>query len=178
MENKRNVSKKLRFDVFKRDSFTCQYCGSTPPSVVLECDHIDPISKGGTNDLYNLITACFDCNRGKSDKTLSNIPESIKEKHSVLIEKDLQFVEYQKLLKKHNRRINKEIKDVSDIFESEFEGFSLKDRFKNSSIKMFIEKLNVHDVKEAMYISCSRQVEPEYAIKYFCGICWRKIKEN
>ena len=34
------MSKKMRFDVFKRDGFQCQYCGSTPPSVVLEVDHI------------------------------------------------------------------------------------------------------------------------------------------
>lgn len=63
------LSKKLRFEVFKRDSFTCQYCGRRPADVVLEVDHINPRANGGDNDLLNLITACSDCNRGKS-KTL------------------------------------------------------------------------------------------------------------
>lgn len=69
--SRKPISKKLRFEVFKRDSFTCQYCGKSAPSVVLEVDHIEPVSKGGTNDILNLVTSCFDCNRGKSDKKLS-----------------------------------------------------------------------------------------------------------
>ena len=67
------VGKTLRFEVFKRDGFTCQYCGSRPPDVVLELDHIDPRAAGGGDEVINLITACFDCNRGKSDKRLGDV---------------------------------------------------------------------------------------------------------
>lgn len=66
------ISKALRFEVFKRDNFTCQYCGRSAPEVVLEVDHIVPVSKGGTNDLFNLVTSCKECNRGKSNKELSD----------------------------------------------------------------------------------------------------------
>lgn len=59
------VSKRKRFEVFKRDSFTCQYCGQKAPDVVLEADHIEPRSKGGKDDILNLVTCCFECNRGK-----------------------------------------------------------------------------------------------------------------
>ena len=59
------LSKKRRLDVFKRDSFQCAYCGKTPPNVVLEVDHIIPKSKSGSDDIDNLITSCFDCNRSK-----------------------------------------------------------------------------------------------------------------
>ncbi|MCK4795228.1 MAG: HNH endonuclease [Desulfobacteraceae bacterium] len=45
------ISKKLRFEVFKRDSFTCQYCGRKSPDVLLEIDHIKPVSKEGKNDI-------------------------------------------------------------------------------------------------------------------------------
>lgn len=66
------ISAKLRFDVFKRDSFTCQYCGKMSPDVVLEVDHIKPVAVGGDNSILNLITSCFECNRGKGKRVLSS----------------------------------------------------------------------------------------------------------
>lgn len=71
MKRKR-VSKKTRFEVFKRDSFTCQYCGAKAPDVILELDHINPVSNGGSSDILNLVTSCYDCNRGKSNRLLSD----------------------------------------------------------------------------------------------------------
>ena len=68
-----SLSKRTRFEIFKRDGFTCQYCGQRPPDVVLEVDHIDPCSNGGSDEEINLITSCFACNRGKSDKKLGDI---------------------------------------------------------------------------------------------------------
>jgi hypothetical protein len=69
---RKSLSKRTRFELFKRDSFTCQYCGSKAPDVLLEADHIKPVSKGGTNALLNLVTSCWDCNRGKSDKEITD----------------------------------------------------------------------------------------------------------
>lgn len=71
MERK-SIGKRVRFEVFKRDSFTCQYCGLKAPEVVLEVDHIEPVAGGGSHELMNLVTACRDCNAGKSDKRLSD----------------------------------------------------------------------------------------------------------
>ena len=72
MATRKAISKSTRFEVFKRDKFTCQYCGKAAPEVVLHVDHIDPVSKGGSNDIMNLITACIDCNLGKSARVLSD----------------------------------------------------------------------------------------------------------
>ena len=69
---RQSLSKKVRFEVFKRDSFTCQYCGKKAPEVILAVDHIEPVAKGGADDMLNLITSCFDCNSGKSDRTLDD----------------------------------------------------------------------------------------------------------
>lgn len=69
---RKSTGKRLRFEVFKRDSFTCQYCGAQPPDVVLVVDHIHPVSAGGDNDPTNLITACEACNQGKADKPLGD----------------------------------------------------------------------------------------------------------
>jgi hypothetical protein len=71
-ETRKPISKRTRFEVFKRDMFSCQYCGKKSPDVVLHVDHIKPVSKGGKNTITNLITACQDCNLGKSNIELSD----------------------------------------------------------------------------------------------------------
>lgn len=60
-----SISKRLRFEVFRRDGYTCMYCGRRAPSVILEADHRMPRCKGGADTLDNLVSACWDCNRGK-----------------------------------------------------------------------------------------------------------------
>lgn len=66
------LSKKTRFEVFKRDKFTCQYCGSKAPDVILHADHIHPVAEGGSNDVLNLVTACEGCNSGKGARLLDD----------------------------------------------------------------------------------------------------------
>lgn len=62
------MSPRLRFKVFKRDAYHCQICGrSAQHGIVLEVDHKVPVVKGGSDEMSNLWTLCFDCNRGKRD---------------------------------------------------------------------------------------------------------------
>lgn len=75
MSKRKSISKKLRFEVFKRDSFTCQYCGKSAPEVILEVDHIIPVARGGENDIFNLVAACKECNLGKGCRKLSDRSE-------------------------------------------------------------------------------------------------------
>jgi 5-methylcytosine-specific restriction endonuclease McrA len=64
---------KLRFEVFKRDNFTCQYCGRNVKDdhIKIHCDHIHPKSKNGLWSIDNLITSCKECNLGKNDVLLA-----------------------------------------------------------------------------------------------------------
>lgn len=63
------IPPKARFEVLRRDNYTCRYCGAKGPeaggTAVLEIDHRVPVAEGGTNDPVNLVTSCQDCNRGK-----------------------------------------------------------------------------------------------------------------
>jgi hypothetical protein len=70
------VSSSKKLFIFKRDKYTCQYCGVSGSEIDLECDHVHPVSKGGTNDINNLITACKPCNRNKSD-SVDWVPNNI-----------------------------------------------------------------------------------------------------
>jgi hypothetical protein len=59
----------LRTRVFERDDYTCGYCGTRGGR--LECDHIIPLSIGGSTAMANLRAACRPCNRKKRNKTPS-----------------------------------------------------------------------------------------------------------
>lgn len=58
--------RELREEVFCRDDYTCQYCGDTAGP--LECDHVVPLIRCGSNAIENLTTACRTCNRAKHTK--------------------------------------------------------------------------------------------------------------
>jgi 5-methylcytosine-specific restriction endonuclease McrA len=58
-----------RRNIFKRDRFTCQYCGRQPGSEELTIDHVLPRAQGGTSTWENCVLACIDCNATKADRT-------------------------------------------------------------------------------------------------------------
>lgn len=72
------VSKRLRFEVLRRDHYACRYCGR-PASHLnpLEVDHVIPRSLGGTGDLDNLVAACVDCNAGKGSTAAELHPDDV-----------------------------------------------------------------------------------------------------
>ncbi|HKE93909.1 MAG TPA: HNH endonuclease [Povalibacter sp.] len=74
LSSRRSTGKRLRFEVFKRDYFTCRYCGAQPPDVVLVVDHIMPVAAGGPSTIDNLISACEACNQGKGAHSLNEVP--------------------------------------------------------------------------------------------------------
>lgn len=173
------ISKKLRFDVFKRDGFQCVYCGKTPPEITLEIDHIEPVSKGGDNDINNLVSSCFDCNRGKRNVRLTKKPNKTSENIEILKEKEDQLKEYRKLIRKINRRINNNIKDINNIYVKAYPGWEFSDSFKTGSLKRFLNFLTKEEIVEALNIAISRlENDSDRVIKYFCGVCWQKIKDK
>lgn len=172
-----SVSKRKRFNVFKRDGFTCQYCGAKPPKVVLECDHIIPVSKGGKDEHHNLITSCFSCNRGKSNILLTDLPETFLNKAEELKEKRDQLKAYNQLVISYEKEIKKQIDQVDQAYQDCNEGYVLTDSFRNGTVRKFIDALGVRYVVDNMYTACYKVRHEQYAIKYFCGICWNQIRE-
>lgn len=63
------MTKKLRYEIITRDKYTCQFCGKyMADEVGLHIDHIVPISKGGKTIPSNLQVLCSKCNGNKSNK--------------------------------------------------------------------------------------------------------------
>lgn len=174
-QKRKPISRRIRFEVFKRDGFTCQYCGSKPPSVVLELDHLHPVSKGGSNKRDNLITSCFDCNRGKSDGLLSEIPQSVSERGEALKEKRDQLRAYERLLASIRADEEARIDVIANAFALHFPGYTVSDRFRES-VRGFLQKIPVDVVEGAMHKACIKVRSRDDALRYFCGICYGIIR--
>ena len=119
MTKRKVLSKKVRFEIFKRDVFTCQYCGSKPPSVVLEVDHIIPVASGGDNDEDNLVTSCFDCNRGKGARSLEISPETLAKKLEIQNEAKEQLASLERSVKAKKAKITRKVNKLNVMFELE-----------------------------------------------------------
>lgn len=166
MGKRKSITKSVRFEVFKRDSFTCQYCGKSAPDVVLEVDHIIPVSKGGDNDISNLITACFDCNRGKSNKKLTE-NQTLKLQKEELDKLNKRREQLEMMAKWRIELLNIEHEEVNKLMEIVNLENSLNISLTNMGIKRvinLIKKYGFNEVLECSLISF-RQYDPETAIK-------------
>ena len=148
------LGKRQRFEVFKRDSFTCQYCGEQAPDVILHVDHINPVSKGGGNEITNLITSCQSCNSGKSDKLLTDDMAVKKQMNQAKLiqERAAQIKMIADWVKATSG--NQEIEQINKIIY-EIDKSSLT-KFGERNMKKRLKKNPFKDVVRAIYVSWER----------------------
>lgn len=163
MINRKAISKSTRFEVFKRDKFTCQYCGKSAPEVVLHIDHIRPVSKGGDNSIANLITACAACNGGKSNRELSDDTIIAKQKAQLdeLQERRDQLemmFDWQKGLMNIESDI---VAEASSIWSGLVKPFGLNE-IGLSELKKLIRIYGFPEVVESMKLSTEHYLQLEY----------------
>jgi hypothetical protein len=186
MVKRKAIKQSIRFEVFKRDSFTCQYCGRKAPDVILEIDHIIPVSKGGNNSIENLVSACRECNGGKSDKKLSELSEV--EKSRVQIEELQEKKNMTDMIIKWKQGLNDTLKYQTSEIESVFfgecntAGFSMSDPYRKS-LKSNIRKFGFDIMLDSVYIAVENYVktgspeEIDFALKKLPGIAFNKFTE-
>jgi DNA-directed RNA polymerase subunit RPC12/RpoP len=179
-ENRRKpLSKRLRFEVFKRDGFVCQYCGAHPPHAILECDHIVPVASGGENDFDNLITACFSCNRGKGAVGLDDIPQSLERRGEIVAEREAQIAGYEAIMREKRIRLEDNATEVLGVFANAYPWMKTFPEVDFLSIKRFVDHLGLHTVLGATQRAIEKRPDNNRsAFKYLCGICWAKIREG
>ncbi len=176
---RKQLPKGVRFEVFKRDSFRCQYCGRSAPDVILECDHIIPVASGGTNDLINLVTACRDCNRGKgkrelSDKTaLSLQREQMEDLNEMRLQAEM-MIEWKKELM---CILDKQVDAIDDYLLSVSE-WCTNDIGKRD-VKKLLNRFGFGEVFTAFGISFDRYFKGDgetwnYAFDKVGGICYNR----
>jgi DNA-directed RNA polymerase subunit RPC12/RpoP len=177
------ISKRVRFELFKRDEFTCQYCGRKPPQVILHADHIIPKSKQGRSTIDNLVTSCLDCNLGKSNIPLSSIPETLQKKIDRLKEQREQLRAFNKFQENIEADTARDVEEITALFTEIFPGKIFTDQFKQASLRTFLSYLPKTDILNALRAAAGKMLRgpkrkglEEDTIKYFCGICWKTIK--
>lgn len=179
------ISKGLRFDIFKRDGFACQYCGGRPPQVLLQVDHIVPVAKGGSNEVVNLVTACSDCNGGKSAKSLDEAsrPSPTRTHAAELRERAEQAEAYAEAVLAKQAASGKQLDIVNEHWCMAFDGERTETGWKvprgcvfpsERSLRVILRKLPLEQVLEAIEVTASRN--PSGPDKYFYAICWRLIR--
>lgn len=187
MPKRKALSKKVRFEVFKRDSFTCQYCGAAAPETVLHVDHIKPVAKGGGNDIMNLVTACAGCNGGKGATELSDDTAVQRQKRQM---DELNDRREQLEMMMQWRDALKDITESSvDVVARRFSEMSGNTRILNETgkkdVKKLVKKYGLNGVLDAMDIAEDQYVEldcdgvptPEScrnALSKVAGICYNR----
>lgn len=185
MAERKPISKKMRFEVFKRDSFKCQYCGRSSPDVVLEADHIVPVAEGGKTDLLNLITSCRDCNRGKGKIKLddNDVLKKQKEQLDDLNEKREQM----KMMiawKKELLCMTEEQIDAIDeyVFTVTGEGFNDEER---NLVRRIIHQFGFNDAYDGMVASLDTYYSDnetiytrDKALKKLGGVCYMRRQKQ
>lgn len=194
MAERKPISKTLRFEVFKRDKFTCQYCGRMAPDVILEVDHIKPVAEGGKNNILNLITSCRDCNRGKGKKLLSDdaVVKIQQEQLLELADKREQLdmmLQWKKQLLKYSMY---EVECCVDFFLecTEYKSYFECDDMENireqinNVMKHYIKQFSVNEVIQAIEISVKQYYvfgdikSFRNALKKIGGICYYTRKQR
>lgn len=169
------MNKKLRFDVFKRDRFTCQYCGRKPPEVVLEADHVFPKSKGGKDEIINLVTSCFDCNRGKGAGELKDVTRvDVAKINKELKEKRLQLKEYHLYLEGEQAQLEEDLQYITDFHDSISDfGLTMQEKM---SYKQFLRKFDRYKICEAIEIAIAKNTANPCT--YSFGILYNWSRNN
>lgn len=166
-----SVSKRLRYEVLRRDNHACRYCGGTAPGVRLTVDHVVPVVLGGTDMPDNLVSACVDCNSGKSATPPgSSLVADVRE--DALRWAAAQKVAQDARTAQHVQR-ERHREAVQDIWLTWNEERDLPANFGQSADQFIAAGLTYFDFEEASEVT-GRQYRRD-PWRYFCGICWGMV---
>ena len=175
------ISTRTRFEIFKRDKFTCQYCGQRPPIVILHVDHILAVANGGGNERENLATSCDACNFGKAAVPLQSVVEPIKQTLKEEREKRKQLSQYNAWLKEIQVARNADFMAVSDAMMAVCGEAPAEKVISGSwaaTVRSLLNRLPAQKIIEAVQIADDRfpfKSGSHRSFKYFCGVCWRTV---
>lgn len=176
-----SISKRLRYEIFRRDAYICRYCGRFPPDVQLTVDHVIPEALGGLTEPGNLVTACQDCNAGKSSinpdaPLVENVAND-----ALRWARAMEIVAFRRSV---DRMMAAELHDK---FLAKWNTWFYTRGIKNYNIDLpsgwqpnvtrFIQLgLTIDDLTELIDVAMAARTTDEW--RYFCGCCWHRLRES
>jgi hypothetical protein len=175
------VSKRLRYEILRRDQHTCRYCGASAPAVPLRVDHVTPVALGGTDTPDNLVTSCEPCNSGKSSATVD----------SALLadvsDDALRWAAAMTQAAANLQELEKPKDEYRDTFLAEWNRWTVGKEEKPVELpvdwKLSVERFRVAGIPAWMWADivdigmANQKVKPENTFKYCCGVAWNKVDE-
>jgi 5-methylcytosine-specific restriction endonuclease McrA len=183
-----SISKRLRFEVLKRDQFRCQYCGAqaveTPlvvqpasdmideisaagadsdtPPVRLHVDHVVARAKGGLDHIANYVTACEACNLGKGARALDD-HTAVRLQHNEVARRAAHVEQLQLVARYHREIMQAETDEASvavDAFNAALDEYDITLNATGAkSIKKIVTKYGLPETLEAIRIAVSQYLD-------------------
>jgi hypothetical protein len=175
------VSKRLRFEIFRRDNHTCRYCGRTAPEWPMQVDHVTPVALGGSDEATNLVTACKDCNAGKT-----SVPPGaplVADVSADALRWSRAMQEVAAIRQTNYAEQQKELEWFTALWDDWHYGFDKKpipapEGF-HSVLDFLAAGLTHPEIVELLNVAMrATHIPPSATWKYFCGCCWKRIRAN
>lgn len=173
------VTKRTRYEVLKRDNFTCRYCRSTENP--LKVDHVTPVALGGTDDPSNLVAACQDCNAGKA--STSPDAETVADVKAI----DIKWAGAIKRVAQARARQRKKRDAYVAVFAEawskwhcEYDGRPIpRPSGWQASIERFYELgVPIDELTHCVRVACGNDnIRVDDTFRYFCGCVWRTVND-
>lgn len=175
------VSKRARYEVLRRDGYSCQYCGEAAPNVTLHIDHVVPKALGGSDNPDNLVTACRDCNVGKAstrpdEDWVTQVSEKSEQHREQLAFEGLRYVTASTRV-----RANYELYEAfHEAFSASWEaaGFSIHEIGKASMFRWWLMGMPEMFMLEIVDDMGQRTTPPDQPFRYFASVMWNAINSH
>lgn len=176
------VSKRLRYEVLRRDNHQCRYCGAAAPDATLTVDHVIPTALGGSDESSNLVAACVDCNAGKAatnpDAPLVDDVKRDALRWSLAMRAATELIE--------NERAEREV--PRSVFADEWHSWGydwhgerrcweLPPSWQNSIDALVRGGLTGADLTDCVRVAM-RQAGVRNRFRYFCGVAWGVARDK
>ncbi|OBJ62511.1 HNH endonuclease [Mycobacterium asiaticum] len=171
------VSKRLRFEILRRDNHQCRYCGGAAPDVELTVDHVVPTALGGSDEPSNLVAACRDCNGGKS-----SVPAGAPLVEDVAADA-VRWARAMQQAIDEKAQATEERVDLMGWFNAIWcewtnwrdEPFDTPDGAFQSIPTFISAGLTKADLRELVIVAMNSRATDKW--RYFCGCCWKRIRK-
>jgi hypothetical protein len=174
------VSKRLRYEILRRDNHACRYCGATAPEATLTVDHVVPTALGGSDDPTNLVAACKDCNAGKSSSN-PDAPLVADVSADALRWSRAMAQAAENMLADHDRR-----SEMLDEFTAKWDTWKtggcdpvpLPTGWQNSVDRLLAAGLPMPVLLDCIDIAMgTTTLAVKNIFRYTCGVAWRRVAD-